>query len=88
MGLSGGLDSDAWTAHQAPAREGFQTRRRGEAAHSADLLEGSVDWPGVMAALVKVAYSGFVSPEIGRDPNDPDKINKISHALDKILGMA
>jgi hexulose-6-phosphate isomerase len=66
----------------------FKPARRGEAAHSADLLEGSVDWPGVMSALVKVGYSGFVSPEIGRDPNDPDKINKISHALDKVLSMA
>ncbi len=66
----------------------FKPASRGEAAHSADLLEGSVDWPGVMAALVKVGYSGFISPEIGRDPNDPDKINKISHALDKIISMA
>ena len=61
---------------------------RGEAGRYVNLGEGDIDWPRVMAALVKAGYSGFVSPEIGRDPNDPDKINKVSHALDKILSLA
>jgi hexulose-6-phosphate isomerase len=61
---------------------------RGEAGRYVDLGEGDIDWPAVMAALVKVGYNGFVSPEIGRDPNDPDKINKISRGLDKILSLA
>src|SRR5882724_12406424 len=51
-------------------------------------LQAHFDWPAVMAALVKVGYNGFVSPEIGRDPSDPDKINKISRGLDKILSLA
>jgi len=61
---------------------------RGEAGRYVDLGEGDIDWPAVIAALVKVGYNGFVSPEIGRDPNDPDKINKISRGLDKILSLA
>jgi hexulose-6-phosphate isomerase len=61
---------------------------RGEAGSYVNLGEGDIDWPGVMAALVKVGYSGFVSPEFGNDPNDPEKINKISRALDKILSLA
>ena len=57
-------------------------------AHSADLLEGDVDWPAVMAALVKSNYQGFLSPEIGRNPNQPDQLKRVSAALDKILAMA
>jgi hypothetical protein len=29
-----------------------------------------------------------MSPEVGHDPNDPDKIRKVSDAFDKILAMA
>jgi hexulose-6-phosphate isomerase len=61
---------------------------RGEAGAYVNLGDGDIDWSGVMAALVKVGYSGFVSPEFGNDPNDPEKINKISLALDKILSLA
>jgi hexulose-6-phosphate isomerase len=61
---------------------------RGEPGRYVNLGEGDIDWPAVMAALVKVGYNGFISPEIGRDPNDPDKVNKVSRALDKILGLA
>jgi len=52
------------------------------------LLEGDVDWKAVMAALVKVDYRGYLSPEIGHDKNDPDQLQKVSRALDKILAMA
>src|SRR5262252_5105946 len=58
---------------------------RGEPGRYVNLGDGDIDWAGVMAALVKVGYKGFVSPEISGDPNDPDKINKVSRALDKIL---
>jgi L-ribulose-5-phosphate 3-epimerase len=51
-----------------------------------DLLEGDVDWKGVMSALVKVGYRGFMSPEIGYK-DDPDQLRKVSAALDKILAM-
>jgi hypothetical protein len=41
-----------------------------------------------MAALVKVGYHGFLSPEIGGDPNQPDQLKHVSAALDKILALA
>ena len=59
-----------------------------EAARSSRLLEGDVDWKAVMAALVKVGYSGFMSPEIGHDPDSADQLASVSAALDKILAMA
>ena len=40
-----------------------------------------------MAALVKVNYRGFISPEIGHDPKDPAQLSKVSAALDRILAM-
>ncbi len=66
----------------------YKLSARAEQGRFVDLLEGDVDWKEVMAALVKVGYRGFMSPEVGGDPNDPDKIKKVSAALDKILGMA
>ena len=41
-----------------------------------------------MAALVKVGYRGFMSPEIANDPSDPGQLRKISEDLDKILALA
>jgi len=66
----------------------YKLSNRDEQGHFADLLEGDVDWKAVMAALVKVGYRGFLSPEIGYEANDPEKIRKVSDALDKILAMA
>ena len=66
----------------------YKLSQRAEQGRFVDLLEGDVDWKGVMAALVKVGYRGFLSPEISQDPNDPDKIKKVSQALDKILSLA
>jgi hexulose-6-phosphate isomerase len=66
----------------------FKLGGRGEPARFADLLEGDVNWKAVMAALVKVGYHGFISPEIGRNPNQPDQLQQVSLALDKILAMA
>ena len=66
----------------------FKLGGRGEPAHSADLLEGDVNWKAVMAALVKVGYHGFLSPEIGRKQNQPDQLKQVSAALDKILALA
>jgi len=48
------------------------------------LLEGSVDWKAVMAALVKTGYRGFMSPEYGHDT----PLSDISKAWDKIVAMA
>jgi hexulose-6-phosphate isomerase len=66
----------------------FKLAARGEAARFTDLLEGDVNWKAVMAALVKIGYNGFLSPEIGRNPNQPDQLKQVSMALDKILAMA
>ena len=52
------------------------------------LLEGDVDWKAVMAALVKVDYRGYLSPEIGHKSSDPEQLKKVSRALDTILAMA
>jgi len=66
----------------------YKLSNRTEQGHFADLLEGDVNWKGVMAALVKVGYQGFVSPEIGYDAGQPDQLRKVSAALDRILSMA
>jgi L-ribulose-5-phosphate 3-epimerase len=52
------------------------------------LMEGDIDWKEVMAALVKVGYRGFLSPEYGHDEKDPDQLVKISRALDKVIALA
>jgi hexulose-6-phosphate isomerase len=66
----------------------FKLAGRGEPARFADLLEGDVNWKAVMAALVKVGYRGFISPEIGRVPGQADQLKQVSAALDKILALA
>jgi L-ribulose-5-phosphate 3-epimerase len=66
----------------------FKLGGRGQPAGFADLLEGDVNWKAVMAALVKVGYNGFISPEIGRNPNQTDQLKQVSAALDKILALA
>ena len=48
------------------------------------LLEGSVDWNAVMAALAKTGYRGFLTPEYGPDTS----LSSISAAWDKIAAMA
>jgi hexulose-6-phosphate isomerase len=66
----------------------YKLSTRGEQGRFVDLLEGDVNWKAVMAALVKVGYHGTLSPEIGYKSSDPEQINKVSQALDKILAMA
>ena len=59
-----------------------------EQSRPSGLLEGDVDWKAVMAALVKIGYRGFISPEIGYDASTPDQLKIVSAALDKILALA
>jgi len=66
----------------------YKLSTRAEQGRFVDLLEGDVDWKDVMAALVKVGYRGFISPEYGHRPEDPEQLRKISAALDKILSLA
>jgi hexulose-6-phosphate isomerase len=61
---------------------------RTEPARSVDLTEGDVNWKAVMAALVKVGYNGFISPEIGHNASQSDQLKRISIGLDKILSLA
>ncbi len=66
----------------------FKLASGGESAHFADLWQGDVNWKAVMSALVKTGYRGVISPEIGRNPNQPDQLKQVSLALDKILSLA
>lgn len=66
----------------------YKLSTRAEQGRFVDLLEGDVDWKEVMAALVKVGYQGFISPEYGHRPEDPGYLRKVSEALDKILALA
>lgn len=66
----------------------YKLPARGDRGGSADLLEGDVDFKEVMAALTKVGYRGFLSPEIGFKASDREYLMKVSGALDKILSFA
>jgi hexulose-6-phosphate isomerase len=66
----------------------YKLSDRGEQGHFTDLLKGDVNWKGVMNALVKIGYSGVISPEIERNAADPEQLTNVSRALDRILGMA
>jgi hexulose-6-phosphate isomerase len=66
----------------------FKLGSGGEPGRFTDLLQGDVNWKAVMAALVKVGYHGVISPEIGRNPGQPDQLKLVSAALDKILDLA
>ena len=66
----------------------YKLSNRAEQGHFVDLLEGDVNWKNVVTALVKTGYRGPVSPEISYDPSDPEKLKKVSAALDKILALA
>lgn len=66
----------------------YKLSTKAEQGHFVPLLEGDVAWKEVMAALVKVGYHGFLSPEYGYNPNAPDQLKQISAAVDKILALA
>jgi hexulose-6-phosphate isomerase len=66
----------------------YKLSTRAEQGRFVDLLEGDVNWKAVMAALVKVDYRGWVCPEIGHDPKEPDQLKKLSAAVDRILALA
>lgn len=66
----------------------YKLSARDEQGRFVDLLEGDVDWKDVMSAFKKIGYRGFMSPEMGPRPNDPEYLLKVSRALDKILAMA
>jgi len=65
----------------------YKLSTRDEQGRFVELLAGDVNWKEVMTALGKTGYAGFLSPEIGHDPRDPEQLQKVSRALDKILTM-
>lgn len=66
----------------------YKLSDRAEQGRFVDLLECDVDWKEVMAALVKVGYRGYMTPEIGNERREPDKLMQVSKALDRILSLA
>jgi len=66
----------------------YKLSTRAEQGRFVKLLEGDVDWKAVMAALTKVGYRGYLSPEISHDPKEPDQLKNISKQLDQIISMA
>jgi L-ribulose-5-phosphate 3-epimerase len=66
----------------------YKLSDRAEAGHFADLLKGDVNWREVMAALTKIGYQGYISPEVDYDASDPEQLRNLSRALDTILAMA
>lgn len=70
----------------------FKDFRRavGTAEGFVDLLEGDVDWPALMAAIVEVGYDGPVVAEmIPLYRNYPEvRVTNTSRAMDAILGRA
>jgi hexulose-6-phosphate isomerase len=65
----------------------YKLSGRAEQGRFVDLLQGDVNWKEVMAALVKVGYKGFLSPEISYDRNATDQLKTVSKQLDTILAM-
>lgn len=66
----------------------YKLSTRAERGRFVDLLEGDVDWKEVMAALKAAGYRGYLSPEYGPNPAQPDRLLRVSKALDTILAFA
>jgi len=64
----------------------YKLSQKSEQGRFVPLLEGDVDWKGVMAAFRQVNYSGWLSPEYGAS-NEPDHLRSVSEALSKIISM-
>lgn len=65
----------------------FKLAAGGRQGQFVPLLEGDVNWRGVMACLNKIGYQGFVSVEAGPDSNDPGQLMKLSRSMDRIFAM-
>lgn len=53
------------------------------------LLEGTIDWPGVVKSLQAVGYEDYVTAELGPAGDDPIRgFERISSEMDQILAMA
>jgi L-ribulose-5-phosphate 3-epimerase len=65
----------------------FKLAGGGRQGQFVPLLDGDVNWRGVMSCLSRVGYQGFVSVEAGPDPKDTEYLLKLSRAMDRILAM-
>jgi L-ribulose-5-phosphate 3-epimerase len=65
----------------------FKLAAGGRQGQFAPLLEGDVNWRGVMSSLTRVGYQGFVSAETGPDPKDAEHLLTLSRGMDRILAM-
>lgn len=60
----------------------------GNAGTFVNLLEGSVNWPAVMAALRKIGYEGYLTAELGAMKDANDYMMMITErALDHIIAL-
>ena len=58
------------------------------AGHFTNLLEGSVDWPKVVAALRKAGYDGYLTAEVSALPASPEYQYQVTAmALDHIISL-
>ncbi|MBM4436077.1 MAG: sugar phosphate isomerase/epimerase [Actinobacteria bacterium] len=52
------------------------------------LLHGDVNWRGVMAALHRIGYRGWITPEVAPYPQPHEAwVHELSRAMDTILGL-
>ena len=54
------------------------------------LMEGSIDWPKVMAALRKSGFDGYLTAEVSKsDPeqNDQDYYRQVAQSIDQIIRL-
>jgi hexulose-6-phosphate isomerase len=65
--------------------KGFDTKRMAFTY----LLEGTVEWAGVMAALREVGYEGHLTAELPLDKGNPlGRLRQIGLDMDKIISLA
>lgn len=63
-------------------------RTGGNAGTFVNLLEGSINWKNVIAALKTAGYSGYITAELGAMPETPEYLYKITDmALEAIFKM-
>ena len=60
----------------------------GNAGHFVNMLEGTIRWDKVVAALRKIGFDGYLTAELAAMPATPDYLYRITRdALDEIIAM-
>lgn len=65
----------------------YKLAARGTQGQFVPLLEGDVNWKGVLHSLWNTGYRGAVTVEAGSEPGDPGYLRRLSQALDRVLGV-